>query len=103
MPTVGRKFTPTSKKATLKYVLKISLFSPKDICFYLVYDYVNTSFLGVTLLRALSGIVAAIVPFPFRLWPLKSFRRNTFRLLWYLLGCRQIYVELFRVPSSEKP
>ena len=52
MPSVGRKFTPTSKKATLKYVLKISLFSPKDICFYLVYDYVNTSFLGGYLVKS---------------------------------------------------
>ena len=52
MPTVGRKFKPTSKKATLKYVLKISLFSHKDICFHLVYDYVNTGFLGGYLVKS---------------------------------------------------
>ena len=55
----------------------------------------------VTLLRGLSGKVATIVPFPSRLWPWQSFHHNTFRQLWYLSGCIQICVGLFRAPSSE--
>lgn len=77
------------------------IFRLKNICFYLVYDCVNTVVFLVTLLRGLSGKVATIVPFPSRLWPWQSFHHNTFRQLWYLSGCIQICVGLFRAPSSE--
>ena len=98
-----RKFTGTKKLFPNRWQ-KFPFLVTKIFAFtYVVYDCVNTVFFLVTLLRALSGKVATIVPFLFRLRLLKSFRRNTSRLLWYLSGCRQIYVELFRVPSSVKP